>query len=80
MQIYSWETDGVWLTELLMRNTSEYPNAVEESFLSQILQADVPEKYYLSKKACQGIIRRAEARGKELPGMLKTALEKQAVA
>ena len=75
-----WETDGVWHTELSMRNISESPNAVVESTLSQILQADVPQKYYLSPKACQGILRRAAARGKELPEMLKTALEKQAIA
>lgn len=62
-----WETDGVWHTELSMRNISESPNAVVESTLSQILQADVPQKYYLSPKACQGILRRAAARGKELP-------------
>jgi hypothetical protein len=46
--------------------------------LSRILLAAVPEKYYLSQKACQGILRRASARGKELPPMLKDALEKQA--
>ena len=73
-----WEMDGVWLTELSMRNISEYPNVVVESTLSQILQAEVPQKYYLSPKACQGILRRAAARGKELPEMLKTALERQA--
>ncbi len=38
----------------------------------------VPEKYYLSPKACQGILRRASARGKELPAILKKALERQA--
>lgn len=76
----TWETDGAWLIELSTRNISECPNAAAESTLSQILQADVPEKYYLSAKACQGILRRAAARGKELPEMLKTALEKQAVA
>lgn len=32
-------------------------------------------KYYLSPKACLGILRRAERRGKELPKMLKDALE-----
>jgi hypothetical protein len=48
--------------------------------LSQILQAEVPEKYYLSPKACQGILRRAAARGKELPEMLRVALEDQAAA
>jgi hypothetical protein len=75
-----WETDGAWLTELSMRNISEFPNAVVESTLSQILQAEVPEKYYLSPKACQGILRRAAARGKELPEMLRVALEDQAAA
>ncbi len=35
------------------------------------------EKYYLSAKACEGILRRAERRGKELPPMLKEALEQQ---
>jgi hypothetical protein len=75
-----WETDGAWLTELSTRNISEFPNAVVESTLSQILQAEVPEKYYLSPKACQGILRRAAARGKELPEMLRVALEDQAAA
>ena len=50
----------------------------EESFLSQILQENVPEKYYLSQRACSGILRRASARGKELPELLERALEKQA--
>lgn len=40
----------------------------------------VPEKYYLSSRACQGILRRAEVRGKELPPELKTALEAQVTA
>ena len=37
----------------------------------------MPKKYYLSAKACEGNLRRAERRGKELPPMLKTALEQQ---
>ena len=49
------------------------------STLSQILQAEVPEKYYLSQKACLGILRRASARGKELPEVLRLALERQAM-
>ena len=43
------------------------------STLSQILQGSVPEKYYLSSRACEGILRRAQRRGKELPPMLKEA-------
>ena len=58
-----------------MRNTGEYPSAAKESTLSQILEADAPKKYYLSAKACAGILRRAERRGKALPPMLREALE-----
>lgn len=57
------------------RSTGECPKDVVESTLSQILQADAPEKYSLSPKACRGILRRAEKRGKELPDMLRDALE-----
>lgn len=48
-----------------------------ESHLSQILEAKPPRKYYLSAKTCLGILRRAEHRGKELPRLLKKALEEQ---
>ena len=56
-----------------------YLRGAKESSLSQILQppTDVPEKYYLSSRACQGIIRRAKERGKELPEALRMALEAQ---
>ena len=60
------------------RNTGEYPNADVESSLWRILEADAPEKYSLSATGCQGILRRAEARGKELPEKLKIALMSQA--
>lgn len=65
--------------ESLMLNTGECPNEERESTLSQILQANVPTKYYLSQKACLGILRRASARGKQLPQMLRIALEQQAL-
>lgn len=64
--------------ELLTHNTGEFPNADAASTLSQILQAEVPEKYYLNQRACLGILRRASARGKELPEVLRLALERQA--
>ena len=73
-QTVMWETDGALLTELSTRNIGECPSVAVESTLSQILEADVPQKYYLSAKACAGILRRAERRGKELPPMLKAAL------
>lgn len=62
--------------EFLMHNTGECPSEENGSFLSQILTEQVPEKYYLSPKACQGILRRASVRGKELPEVLRTALER----
>jgi hypothetical protein len=62
----------------LTLNTGEFPNEENASSLSQILQVGVPEKYYLSQKACLGILKRADARGKELPELLKKALLRQA--
>ena len=75
---FIWETDGALRTDLLTHNTGEFPSEDAASTLSQILQAEVPEKYYLSQKACLGILRRASARGKELPEVLRLALERQA--
>lgn len=69
-----WEDDGAWLIESTMRNGGECPNAAVESRLSQILEEAPPTKYYLSRAACQGILRRAERRGKDLPEQLKQAL------
>lgn len=50
------------------------PKDAKESSLSAILQADAPEKYFLSARACEGILRRAEKRGKKMPPMLWEAL------
>ena len=47
------------------------PEKKNVSTLSQILQIGVPEKYYLSQKACLGILRRASSRGKVLPPLLE---------
>ena len=56
----------------------EKPFYVNSTKLSEVLQSDVDEKYYLSAKACRGILRRAKERGKELPDVLRIALENQA--
>ena len=74
----SWATLTPSLGERLMPNTGESPREESESTLSQILEAAPHQKYYLSEKACLGILRRAEKRGKELPEILKRALIKQA--
>ena len=73
-----WEYDPPWLGSLGTLNTSECPKGVAESSLSQILLDTAPSKYYLSKKACKGILRRSEERGKPLPPPLETALRLQA--
>lgn len=56
------------------------PSAAVVSSLSQILQKedDVPKKYYLSRKACRGILRRKRMRKKELPPELRRVLVIQA--
>ena len=75
----SWVTATVSRGGSSTRNTGECPSVVRESTLWQILEADAPEKYYLSARACEGILRRAERRGKALQPMLREALE-EAVA
>lgn len=76
-QAYSWETDSALLGEYMMRNFGEYPNEERESHLSQILTDNAQEKYFLSQKSCQGILTRADRRGKKLPDILRQALENQ---
>lgn len=68
------EPDGVLLGDSSTLNIGECPREESVSLLSWILQVDVPEKYYLSAKACRGILTRASRRGKALPDLLKTAL------
>lgn len=68
------ETDGAWLGDSLTLNIGESPNAERESLLSWILEVNAPEKYYLSARACQGILIRASRRGKKLPDLLQTAM------
>ncbi len=74
----SWQTVSLSHTGQSMLNTGVRPNAEQESTLSQILMVNVPQKYYLSPKACLGILRRASVRGKKLPEVLELALKKQA--
>ena len=70
----SWETVGALPGVSMTLNFGESPSEENASTLSQILDLNVPEKYSLSPKACAGILRRAEKRGKALPDMLRDAL------
>ena len=70
-------------TEFLTLNTSEHAASLGLSHnrdavcsLSDILETgDVPQRFFLTAKACQGILRRAEKRGKKLPEALNAALK-----
>ena len=79
-QVKSWEMVTQSHGGSLMLSFGEFPREENESTLSQILQDGVPEKYYLSPKACLGILRRALERGKKLPEVLEKALVQQAKA
>ncbi len=72
--------EGEKLTQLgesLTLNFGEYPNVERESTLSEILEDNVQQKYYLSPKACLGILRRAKAKKRTLPDNLRIALEQK---
>jgi hypothetical protein len=72
-----WETAAApfpSLGEYPTRSFGECPREENASRLSQILEAYPHQKYSLSAKACQGILNRAERRGKELPEQLEAAL------
>lgn len=61
-------------------NVSEEPKIPVPTKLSQILEENPDPKYNLTPKACAGVLRRAERRGKKLPETLKTVLELQSSA
>ena len=76
--VFFWEILSPWHGGCWMRNTGASPSVAAESTLSQILEERPHPKYYLTRKACLGIIRRASERGKPLPPQLLAALEIQA--
>ena len=77
-----WQNSGMGSpTAFLTLNTSECHSAAAASSLSAVLEAgNVPQRYYLSARACKGILDRAERRKKTLPPLLKAALARIAKA
>lgn len=72
-----WPSSGFTTSpgECWTADISECPNeGGVSSSLADVLQADVPAKYFLSPRAAAGILRRAEKRGRELPPHLSQAL------
>lgn len=63
-------------TEFLTLSTLEFHSSADVCSLSDVLETGaVPQRYFLSARACLGILRRAEKRGKELPPALHQALQ-----
>ena len=73
-----WETDGLSLGAYTTHSFGASPRDARDSALSQILEDRPHPRYYLSARACQGVLNRAQKRGKDLPPILKEALERQA--
>lgn len=71
----SWEILSPSLGEGLTLNIGEQPKDAKEFTLSQILEDNAPQKYYLSARACRGIIERATRRGKKLHPIMAKALQ-----
>ena len=71
-----WQNSGMGSpTAFLTLSTSEWPSAGVACSLSDVLETGVvPQRFYLSARACRGILRRAEKRGKSLPPSLHAAL------
>ena len=68
---------GFWTLNGCEHNGIHAPSrsAGDVCSLSDVLETQpVPQRFSLSAKACSGILRRAERRGKALPPMLKQAL------
>ena len=74
-----------WRGAFLTLNIPEFPNIQgrsrsegDVSSLSDILiRGSIPQRYYLTARCAEGILRRAERRGKPLPPVLKEALIRQ---
>ena len=73
-----WELRSPWRKGKRPLNTGAAPRIPIRVPLSGILEANPAQKYYLSKVACIGILRRTFERGKELPQKLERALRIQA--
>jgi len=75
---------GFWTLSTSEWNHTLAPSLSDDGVcsLSDILEGSgtVPQRYFLSARACAGILRRAEKRGKSLPPSLHAALEAVALA
>ena len=81
-QAFSVPKPSEWVIESSMPSTSGCPNSAggssslpcRVSLLSILESGPVPQKYFLSAKACSGALQRAREHEKKLPEVLETAL------
>ena len=73
-----WEMRSPWRKGKPPLNTGVAPRVPIRASLSDILERNADPKYYLTKTACMGILRRSKEREKELPKQLNAALMIQA--
>lgn len=80
-QVWQLDLPESWHGAYLMHSSTGWHSAAAVS-LSSVLEpeASIPPKYWLSAKACAGILRRAAKRGKQLPAMLEAALTSRALS
>ena len=73
--------EGLSSGQLWTRNSSEWRSGAVVCSLSETLETgEVDRRFFLSSRACQGILRRAEKRQKTLPEQLANALSMVAQA
>ena len=79
-QINFYEDNREKRVAVYARVSTDDPRQTSSYELQKNHYTDVQEKYYLTSRACEGILRRASARGKQLPELLRLALEAQCVS
>jgi hypothetical protein len=73
---FSWSSAGMGFNgACLTASFSESPNVARVCSLSDILESLAPPRFYLSPRACRGVLRRAKKRGRTLPRRLQEALQ-----
>lgn len=73
---FSWSSAGMGFNGVcLTASFSESPRDAAVCSLSDVLESHAPQRFFLSQKAAQGILRRAQKRGRTLPERLMTALQ-----
>ena len=65
---------SMWLDEATSLIDPRAARHLERSLAAVLEAGPVPTRYFLSAKACAGILRRAEKRGRKLPEPLHQAL------